>query len=116
MLHRDIAHLIDILAAARLVQEFIKGIDQQKFNDDVMLQSAVIRQIEIMGEATKRLSEDFRNGHQNIPWRRIAGMRDILIHAYDFIDLSDVWNAATISIPEMIRKIELLIPQEDQTD
>jgi uncharacterized protein with HEPN domain len=116
MLHRDAAHLIDILQAARLVREFVKGVDQQTFNGDVMLQSAVIRQIEVMGEATKRISEDFRSGHQDIPWRKIAGMRDILIHAYDFIDLREVWDAATVSIPEMIPKIELLIPQVDQPE
>ncbi|MGB6065421.1 MAG: DUF86 domain-containing protein [Desulfomonilaceae bacterium] len=116
MRHRDVAHLIDILGAARLIQAFIQGVDQQTFNKDVMLQSAVIRQIEIMGEATKRLSEDFKRAQPHIPWRKVAGMRDILIHAYDFVDLGEVWNAVTTSIPDTVRKIEELIPQDAESE
>jgi uncharacterized protein with HEPN domain len=60
-----------------------------------MCQSAIIRQLEIIGEATKHLSAAFRGNHPDIPWQKMAGMRDILIHAYDAVDLDEVWNAAT---------------------
>jgi uncharacterized protein with HEPN domain len=74
-----------------------------------MCQSAVIRQLEIVGEATKRLSEPFRTNHPDIPWQKMAGMRDILIHAYDAVDLDEVWNASTRSIPQLIERLEPLV-------
>jgi len=71
-----------------------------------MCQSAVIWQLEIIGEATKRLSIPFRDNHPDIPWQKMAGMRDILIHAYDAVDLDEVWNAANQSIPRLIEQLE----------
>ena len=110
MPQRDFSYLTDILEAARLIRSFIHGVDKERFEDSPLVQSAVMRQIEIIGEATKRLSEKFRAEHAEIPWRRIAGMRDILIHAYDHVDLDEVWNAAVTSLPALIKQIEPLIP------
>jgi uncharacterized protein with HEPN domain len=112
MSRHDLSYLTDILQAARLIEIFIQGVDKQEFYQDLMRQSAVIRQIEIIGEATKRLSDIFRNNHPEIPWRSMAGMRDILIHAYDHVDLDEVWNTATLAIPDLIQKVEALIPPE----
>lgn len=109
---RDLSSLADILDAARLAASFVKGIDKDAFDDNLMIQSAVIRQVEIMGEATKRLSEQFRESNPQIPWRNIAGMRDILIHAYDHVDPDEVWNVAQSSIPGLIRQIEELLPED----
>lgn len=106
---RDLDYATDILEAARLVQQFIAGVDQAAFESDLMRQSAVIRQLEIIGEATKRLSIPFRENNPDIPWQKMAGMRDILIHAYSSVDVNEVWNAATISIPKLIEQIEPLI-------
>ena len=75
----------------------------------------MVRQLEIIGEATKRLREAFRASHPTIPWRQMAGMRDILIHNYDDVDLDEVWNVATIYIPELIQQIEPFVPPEGQT-
>ena len=112
MSQRDLSYLTDILQAAYLIETFVQGVDEQEFYQDLMCQSAVIRQIEIIGEATKRLSTTFRNAHPEIPWRSMAGMRDILIHAYDHVDLTEVWNTATLAIPDIIQKIEALTPAE----
>ncbi len=64
-----------------------------------MLQDAVIREIEIIGEATKNISVGFRNGHSGTPWRQIAGMRDRLIHGYFGVDLIAVWDTVIKDIP-----------------
>jgi len=112
-MQRDQAYLIDILQAARLVQAAVESVSKELFFDDWMRQSAVIRQLAIIGEAAKRLSEDFRNAHQEIPWRSIAGMRDILVHEYASVDLEEVWKAAREDVPRLIMWIEPFVPPVD---
>lgn len=88
---RDAEHLQDVLMAAGLIEQFVEGVSRNDFEHDAMRESAVIRQLEVIGEAVKRVSADFRAAHPEIPWREMAGMRDILIHAYDHVNLDEVW-------------------------
>ena len=81
-----------------------------------MRHSAIVRQIEIMGGATKRLSDEFRNAHPEIPWRAMAGMRDVVIHGYDIVDLKEVWKVATVDVLKLIPALEALIPPENKSD
>lgn len=85
--------------ACASAQEFVASMDRSAFLDDRKSQSAVLHQLVIIGEATKRLSEEFRNRHAQIPWREIAGLRDRLVHAYDRVDLDRVWIVLERRLP-----------------
>ena len=109
---RDAVTLLDILSAAKLALEFIEGMNEQQFMADPKTQAAVTRQVEILGEAAKRLSLTFKDNHPEIAWRDIAGMRDLLIHVYDNVDLDELWHVTQVSIPELIRLVEPLVPTD----
>ena len=85
--------------------------DYDEFKNNRMLQDAVIREIEIIGEATKNLSMGFRNKHSNIPWRQIAGMRDKLIHGYFGVDVDAVWDTVMKDIPSLKEKLQKIIKE-----
>lgn len=109
---RDTSYLLDIVKAAQLIKEFVAGIEKDAFDKDLKTQSAVIRQLEIIGEATKRLSNELREAHPDIPWQQMAGMRDVLIHAYDHVDIEQVWNVIQQALPDVAKKAESLLPPE----
>ncbi len=113
MSQRNESYVVDILHAARLVQSFLLNVDRGAFDRDIMRQSAVVRQLEIIGEATKRLSNEFRDSQLEIPWRKMAGLRDVLIHAYQRVDIEEVWITATKFVPDLIRQIEPLVPSDE---
>ncbi len=104
----DHASLLDLLKAARLVTVFVEGMDEAGFSQDAKAVSAVHYQLMIVGEAVKRLSEPFRGAHPGIPWKKISGMRDVLIHDYGDVDLGEVWRTATVAIPLLISQVEPL--------
>jgi uncharacterized protein with HEPN domain len=109
-LSRDEGNLLDILKAARLAIEFKGQTDKADFLADLKTQSAVLHQLLIIGEAVKRLSPEFRGAHPEVPWKLIAGTRDKLIHFYEGVDLDEVWKMVTADLPQLIRRIELLVP------
>ncbi len=113
MPHPDSSYLQDVLDAARLILQFVDGVDLEAFHADVMRQSAVIRQLEVMGEATKQLSLPLRQANPDIRWRTIAGMRDVLIHGYRGVDLVQVWKTATDSIPDLVPRFERILAGMD---
>lgn len=111
-MQRDIAYILDILLSAKDAQQFTKGMNYEAFLDDRKCQLAVVRCLEVIGEAAKRLSETFRESHPSIPWSKMAGMRDVLIHAYDRVDLERVWTTLRDDIPPLIENLESIIPPE----
>ena len=110
---RDDAVLLDIAEAIRRIGMFRQGLDLQGFLADVKTQAAVLYEVAVMGEAVKRLSPEFRAQHPEIPWQRIAGMRDKLIHAYDAVDLPRVWEVVDHDLSRLKAGIQSLIPKQD---
>ena len=96
----------DILEGIKNIEEFTKNLNKEKFSKDNLRQSAVIRQLEIIGEATKNVPISFREKYSNIPWKDMAGLRDILSRAYFGVDISRVWNVITKDLPNIKIKIE----------
>lgn len=107
---RDNAALLDIHNAARRILLFTAGLTKSDLAANEEKQSAILYQVIVVGEATKRLSNDFRNQHSDIPWRDIAGMRDILAHQYDRVNLDTLWDVIQKDIPELIELITPLLP------
>ena len=110
---RDAASLVDILNAARKVVEYSTGLDESRFLASSRDQDAILRQLTIVGEAAKRVSEEFRTSHPEIPWRRIAGFRDVVVHDYFKVDLEEVWRIVQSDVSDLILLIEPLVPPEN---
>lgn len=102
----DSVYLRHIFDAISRIEEYLKNTDESNFKKNYLIQDGVIRQIEIIGEATRKISSEFRKSHPEIPWRDIAGMRDKLIHHYFGIDLDAVWLTATGDIPKFKEQIK----------
>jgi len=94
-------YLNDILNACAEVEEFTRGMDFESFVADKKTVNAVIRSLEVLGEATKHIPTSFRRKHPEIPWSKMAGMRDVLIHDYMGVDLRTVWNVVKERLPEL---------------
>jgi uncharacterized protein with HEPN domain len=107
---RDPANLLDMLEASEKVQCFLKDKTREAFLDDDMLQAAVERNIGIIGEAARRISEELKQEHPEIPWRKIIAQRNVLIHEYDDIDYKEIWVVATLHLSRLIDQIRPLIP------
>jgi len=107
---RDLATVLDIALACEDIEEFIQDLEEGDFRTSKLVQSAVLHQLQIVGEATKRLSHSFRDSHPEIPWKAMAGMRDRLIHQYDKIHVSTVWKIASREIPQLRQQLQPLLP------
>jgi len=102
-----------MLDMGRRLQRIMNGKTRPMLEeDDMVLGLAIIRTLEIIGEAASRVSTKTRETYPQIAWRQIIGMRNYLIHAYMNVDLNVVWDTATHSVPELVEQLEKTIPPE----
>lgn len=111
---RDAGYLWDMTEAMRDCIDFVKDATYEQFSADKMMHSAVERRLEILGEAASRISEPFQADHSEIPWKEIKGLRVVLAHRYEDLDLQQLWRAATVHSQELLPKLEALLPTEEE--
>jgi len=111
---KDKAYLKHILEAISDIEKFIENVSQEEFYKNREKQYAVLRALEIIGEATKNLSKELKARHPKIPWRDIAGMRDKLIHEYFGVKLELVWETVKDSLPKLKRHISEILNETSE--
>ena len=110
--HDDDVRLRHMLDHAREAVSLVKAKKRQDLEADRVLQLALVRLIEIVGEAAARVSKDFQFRHPQIPWPQIVGTRNRLIHGYDIIDLDILWQTTTEDLPALIAELSQVVPRE----
>lgn len=109
--HSDKVLLQHMLLAGQRIGEYLHGLSKDRFMAYSMVQDAVVRQLEIIGEAASKLSDDFCRAHPEIPWRRVVGMRNRLIHGYFGVDYDIVWETATSEVPRLLEQIRSILAE-----
>ena len=104
---RDIGLFIeDIIESIKNMEDFSRGLNKEKFSKDKLRQSAIVRQLEIIGEAAKNIPPPFREKYPNIPWKDISGFRDILSHAYFGVNIDRVWEIIKNDLPKLKKETD----------
>lgn len=110
-MRKDEVYLKHIHDSILATETFTDGLIYEEFLENRLIQNGVIRELEIIGEATKNLSSNFRNSHPEVSWKDIAGMRDKLIHGYMMVDLDTVWKVVQEDLPKLKGQIISLLEE-----
>jgi uncharacterized protein with HEPN domain len=109
----EIEFIKHIFIEINYIETIVKKLDEEDFYDDETLKRAITRALEIIGEATKNLNQDFRLKYNSVPWSYMAKLRDKIIHHYQGVDYETIWNIITQEIPELHFQIEQIIKEND---
>jgi uncharacterized protein with HEPN domain len=105
------AYLEDILEAAGAAREFVAGMGKDELTKDRRTRDAVVRNLEIIGEAAKKLPAQMRPDHPEVEWKKIAGLRDILVHDYFGIDMDIVWDIVQNKLPVLVEQVQRILDE-----
>ena len=111
---RDLSYVWDMWTAAQEILDFMQGVSQAEFERNNQLRYAVERQLMVIGEAARHVSEEFQEQHPEIPWLQIIGQRNVLAHDYGEILVERVWLTATKSLPELIARLDQIVPNREE--
>jgi uncharacterized protein with HEPN domain len=109
MWESDLELVRHIYYEIQFCQKYTLNENLDSFLDNEVLKRAIVRSITIIGEASKKIDPDFRHEHSHIPWKKMAGMRDVLIHDYMGVDYELVWEVSTVHLPELLTDIQALL-------
>ena len=109
---RDDAHLLDIVVAAKWALRFVKGMTWKDFDASPLHQDAVVDRLVIISNAAKKVSREMKEAHPEIPWREIIGTRNHLIHGYDAVDYSILWDIVTGDFVPLAQQLKALVPKQ----
>ena len=112
----DVEFLSDIKEAIRRIEFYIENINYERFLKDIKTQDAVVRNLEIIGEATKTISEKLRKKYPKVPWKNLARARNRLIHHYFGVNYDVVWGIVTQELPEIILQVEEILNKETKEE
>lgn len=106
-------YLQDIWESISAIEEYTRNLSEDKFYSNRQVQDAVVRRLEIIGEAVKNIDDDFKNKYPLIPWKKIAGMRDIVAHEYFGVKLDRVWDVVRKDLPNLKEEIGSIMEEEN---
>lgn len=109
---RDETYLVDILESAKIALEYVAGKSWDEFYEDMQCQDAVLRRIEIIGEAARHISPQIQKKYPQIPWRDLTVLRNLVIHQYDAVDIKQVWDTTQNKLPPLINELRKIVPPE----
>jgi uncharacterized protein with HEPN domain len=109
---RDDTYLVDILESARIALDYVAGKSWDDFYGDIQCQDAVLRRIEIIGEAARHISPQTRKKYPQIPWRDMTVLRNLVIHQYDAVDINQVWDTTQHKLPHLVDELSKIVPPE----
>ncbi len=115
-MHRDEVPVEDIRQDAVRAQSYLHGMSRADFLADNKTKAAVVRELEIMGEAASRVSETFRAVHAEVPWKRLIGLRNFYIHVYDAVNYSKVWATTAQLLPVVEAATAAILPSGEHTE
>lgn len=109
----DFVYIRHIIESVKLIERYLLNNSKEQFFQSALIQDAVIRRFEIIGEAAKNVSKVFKEQNLNVPWREMAGMRDVLIHEYFGVDMEDVWSTCVNDLPQLKEQLSKLLIEKN---
>lgn len=107
----DLVYIVHIQRSINQIVEYTNGLKEEEFLSNQLIEDAVVRNFEIIGEAAKQISKEFRAKHSGIEWKKMAGMRDKLIHDYIEVDYAIIWATIQDILPDLKKKIQKIIEE-----